>query len=133
MKGKPKQYYPTSCSGPGLWAMAKLVRDGSKWNSLRRSKPDSTSSDSNWPLSTIPRTSRHPYSNLIMNLLDVLYYSNPTTGPQLYIACIQIDVRKGGNASLPAGTQAKSVPSSMHDITKFTKHLEKKKLVSFLG
>ncbi|CAK5274020.1 unnamed protein product [Mycena citricolor] len=35
--------------------------------------------------------------------------SDPTSGPQLYIACIQLDVKNGGDATLPAGTQAKDL------------------------
>ncbi|KAJ7807810.1 glycosyl hydrolase family 61-domain-containing protein [Mycena olivaceomarginata] len=79
MKGKPEQYYPTS--GPGLWAMAKLVQDGSKWTVKIPSS-----------LKTGQYIIRHELA-AVHNPKN----SNPTTGPQL---C---------TASLPAGTQAKSL------------------------
>ncbi|KAJ7496748.1 glycoside hydrolase family 61 protein [Mycena latifolia] len=107
MKNKPEQYYPTS--GTGLWAMAKLVQNGSKWSIKIPSSLKSGQYIVRHELSAVhnPKT------------------SNPTTGPQLCketshltlqcthpksdIACIQLDVTNGGSATLPAGTQAKSL------------------------
>ncbi|KAJ7188875.1 glycosyl hydrolase family 61-domain-containing protein [Mycena filopes] len=98
MKGKPEEYFPTS--GPGLWAMAQLgmyislpLENGSKW-SIK-----------------IP-SSLKSGQYMIRHELAAMHNpktSNPTTGPQLYIACIQLDVTNGGDVSLPAGTQAKSL------------------------
>ncbi|KAJ7935278.1 glycosyl hydrolase family 61-domain-containing protein [Mycena leptocephala] len=91
MKGKPEQYFPTS--GQGLWAMAKLVQDGSKWTVKIPSSLKSGQYMIRHELAAVhnPKT------------------SNPTTGPQMYIACIQLNVVNGGDTSLPAGTQAKSL------------------------
>ncbi|KAJ7125273.1 glycosyl hydrolase family 61-domain-containing protein [Mycena epipterygia] len=91
MKNKPEQYYPTS--GSGLWAMAKLVQNGSKWSIKIPSSLKSGQYMIRHELAAV-----HNPKN-----------SDPTTGPQLYIACIQLDVTNGGDASLPAGTQAKSL------------------------
>ncbi|KAJ6590027.1 glycoside hydrolase family 61 protein [Mycena vulgaris] len=91
MKGKPEQYYPTS--GSGLWAMAKMVQQGSKWNIKIPSSLKSGQYMIRHELAAV-----HNPKN-----------SDPTTGPQLYIACIQLDVTNGGSATLPAGTQAKSL------------------------
>ncbi|KAJ7503113.1 glycoside hydrolase [Mycena galericulata] len=91
MKNKPEPYYPTS--GPGLWAMAKMVQNGSKWS-----------------INIPPSLKSGQY--MIRHELAAVHNpktSDPTTGPQLYIACIQLDVTNGGDASLPAGTQAKSL------------------------
>ncbi|KAJ6491679.1 glycoside hydrolase [Mycena vitilis] len=92
MAGKPEPYHPKS--GPGLWAMAKLVQDGSKWTIKIPSS-----------LKTGPYMIRHELSAMH----NPIQHGNPTTGPQNYIACIQLDVTDGGNTSLPAGTQAKSL------------------------
>ncbi|KAJ7736871.1 glycosyl hydrolase family 61-domain-containing protein [Mycena metata] len=91
MKGKPEEYFPTS--GPGLWAMAKLVENGSKW-SIK-----------------IPIGLKSG-QYMIRHELAAMHNpktSDPTTGPQLYITCIQLDVTNGGDLSLPMGTQAKSL------------------------
>ncbi|KAJ7603726.1 glycosyl hydrolase family 61-domain-containing protein [Mycena rosella] len=93
MKAKPEQYYPTS--GNGLWAMAKMVQNGSKWSIKIPSSLKSGQYMVRHELSAV-----HNPKN-----------SDPTTGPQLYIACIQLDVTNGGDATLPAGTQAKSLYS----------------------
>lgn len=91
MQGKPEPYYPAR--GPGLWAMAKLVQNGSKWSIKIPAALKSGQYLLRHELSAVhnPRT------------------SNPTTGPQLYIACIQLDVTGGGQAALPKGTQARSL------------------------
>ncbi|KAJ7032717.1 glycosyl hydrolase family 61-domain-containing protein [Mycena alexandri] len=91
MKGKPEEYFPTS--GPGLWAMAKLVENGSKWSIKIPSSLKSGQYMIRHELAAVhnPKT------------------GDPTTGPQLYITCIQLDVTNGGDMSLPTGTQAKSL------------------------
>ncbi|KAJ7725648.1 glycosyl hydrolase family 61-domain-containing protein [Mycena maculata] len=91
MKNKPEQYYPTS--GLGLWAMAKMVQNGSKWSIQIPSSLESGQYMIRHELAAV----HNPKTN------------DPTTGPQLYIACIQLDVTGGGDTSLPAGTQAKSL------------------------
>ncbi|KAJ7647793.1 glycosyl hydrolase family 61-domain-containing protein [Roridomyces roridus] len=91
MKNKPEPYYPSS--GPGLWAMAKMVQQGSAWN-IR-----------------IP-ASLESGQYLIRHELAAVHNpknSDPTTGPQLYIACIQLDVTNGGDRFLPAGTQSNAL------------------------
>ncbi|KAK7057704.1 glycosyl hydrolase family 61-domain-containing protein [Favolaschia claudopus] len=93
MKGKPELYHPTS--GPGLWAMAKLVQDGSKWTVNIPSSLKSGQYMIRHELSAV-----HNPKN-----------SNPTSGPQNYIACIQLNVKNGGGSSLPSGTQAKDLYS----------------------
>ncbi|KAJ6593315.1 glycosyl hydrolase family 61-domain-containing protein [Mycena capillaripes] len=95
MKGKPEQYFPTS--GPGLWAMAKLVQDGSKWTIKIPSSLKSGQYMIRHELAAV----HNPKTRCV----------NPTSGPQMYIACIQLDVTNGGDTSLPAGTQAKSLYS----------------------
>ncbi|KAF7289324.1 hypothetical protein MIND_01394300 [Mycena indigotica] len=88
MKGKPEAYFPKS--GPGLWGMAKLVQDGSKWT-----------------IRVPPSLKNGQY--MIRHELAAVHNpktSNPTSGPQLYIACIQLEVVNGGQTSLPEGTQA---------------------------
>jgi len=97
MKGKPEPYHPSS--GPGLWAMAKLVQNGSKWTVKVPSSLQSGQYMIRHELAAV-----HNPKN-----------SDPTTGPQLYIACIQLDVKNGGSTSLPAGTQAKSLYSPNGD------------------
>jgi cellulase len=32
MTNKPEKYYPTADQGSGLWAMAKMIQEGSKWD-----------------------------------------------------------------------------------------------------
>ncbi|KAJ7108466.1 glycosyl hydrolase family 61-domain-containing protein [Mycena crocata] len=91
MKNKPEEYFPKS--GSGLWAMAKLVQNGSKWTIKIPSSLKSGQYMIRHELSAV----HNPKS------------SNPTSGPQNYIACIQLDVTDGGDATLPAGTQAKSL------------------------
>ncbi|KAJ7198568.1 glycosyl hydrolase family 61-domain-containing protein [Mycena pura] len=91
MKNKPEEYFPTS--GPGLWAMAKLVQNGSKWT-IR-----------------VPKTLKSG-QYIIRHELAAVHNpktSDPSSGPQLYIACIQVDVTNGGDTSLPTGTQAKDL------------------------
>ncbi|KAF8150504.1 glycosyl hydrolase family 61-domain-containing protein [Mycena galopus ATCC 62051] len=90
MTGKPEPYHPSS--GPGLWAMAKLVQNGSKWTVKIPSSLESGQYMIRHELAAV-----HNPKN-----------SDPTTGPQLYIACIQLNVQNGGDTPLPAGTQAKS-------------------------
>ncbi|KAJ7072816.1 glycosyl hydrolase family 61-domain-containing protein [Mycena amicta] len=89
MKNKPEEYFPTS--GAGLWGMAKLIQNGSKWSIKIPSALKSGQYMIRHELGAVhnPKT------------------SDPTSGPQLYIACIQLDVVNGGESSLPAGTQAK--------------------------
>jgi len=102
MKGKPEEYYPTS--GNGLWAMAKLVQDGSKWDI------------------TVPSSLKNGQYILRHELSAV---HNPkqsgdaTTGPQLYISCIQIEVTNGGSTSLPAGTKASDLYDPNGDFANF--------------
>ncbi|KAJ7575974.1 glycosyl hydrolase family 61-domain-containing protein [Mycena floridula] len=91
MKGKPEPYYPTS--GNGLWAMAKMVQDGSKWTI------------------NIP-SSLKAGQYLLRNELSAVHSpkgSDPKSGPQLYIACVQVKVTGDGTTSLPSGTQAKDL------------------------
>ncbi|KAJ7108462.1 glycosyl hydrolase family 61-domain-containing protein [Mycena crocata] len=92
MKNKPEEYFPRS--GPGLWAMAKLIQDGSMWKIKIPSSLKSGQYIIRHELSAvqIPRSTK-----------------NPKSGPQNYIACIQLDVTGGGDATLPAGTQAKDL------------------------
>ncbi|KAJ6497496.1 glycosyl hydrolase family 61-domain-containing protein [Mycena sanguinolenta] len=91
MTNKPEKYFPTS--GPGLWAMARLVQNGSKWTVK------------------IPSSLKSGHY-IIRHELAAVHNpknSDPTTGPQLYIACIQLNVQNGGTVSLPPGVQAKSL------------------------
>ncbi|KAJ7270119.1 glycosyl hydrolase family 61-domain-containing protein [Mycena haematopus] len=97
MTNKPEKYFPTS--GPGLWAMAKLVQNGSKWTVKIPSSLKSGQYMIRHELAAV-----HNPKN-----------SDPTTGPQLYIACIQLNVENGGNVSLPPGVQAKSLYSPNGD------------------
>jgi hypothetical protein len=89
MANKPEAYSP---KGNGLWAMAKFVQDGSKRDV------------------TIPSLKSGQYI-LRQELIAVHNPKNsdPTTGPQVYAACIQLDVTDGGNLSLPGGTQSSAL------------------------
>ncbi|KAJ6631452.1 glycosyl hydrolase family 61-domain-containing protein [Mycena sp. CBHHK59/15] len=91
MSNTISKYFPTSSAG--LWAMAKLVQNGSKWSIKIPSSLKSGQYMIRHELSAVhnPKT------------------SDPTTGPQLYIACIQLDVTSGGDTSLPRGTQANAL------------------------
>lgn len=88
MLAKPEQYFPTS--GPGLWAQAKLLQAGSAWNV------------------SIPRQLAPGQYVLRSELAAVHNPLGPasSSGPQHYIACVQLSVYGVGTQVLPLGTRA---------------------------
>lgn len=101
MTNKPEPYYP---KGSGLWGMAKLVQDGSQWTI----NIPSVLKDGQYIL-------RHELSAMHSNKVS----GSSTSGPQNYIACIQIEVTGGGSTSLPEGTLAGSLYDTNGDYANF--------------
>ncbi|KAK0469255.1 glycoside hydrolase family 61 protein [Desarmillaria tabescens] len=102
MTNKPEKYYPTS--GSGLWAMAKLVQQGSWWET------------------TIPaelEAGQYIVRNEMTAVHNPLSSGGDRPGPQMYIACVQVNVKDGGSQTLPAGTQAGSLYSPSGDFANF--------------
>ncbi|KAK7453311.1 hypothetical protein VKT23_011986 [Stygiomarasmius scandens] len=91
MANKPEEYYPTADEGQGLWGMAKLVEDSSSWTV------------------TIPSDLESGQYLIRHELAAVHSPKSSGGGPQLYVACIQVNVVDGGSTSLPEGTQAGSL------------------------
>ncbi|KAJ3967423.1 glycosyl hydrolase family 61-domain-containing protein [Lentinula raphanica] len=93
MQNKPEKYYPTPGTS-GLWGMARFVQAGSSWTV------------------TIPEGLANGHYILRQELGAV---HNPwnaqdnTSGTQLYIGCIQMEITNGGNTKLPQGTKAGSL------------------------
>ncbi|KAG7451613.1 uncharacterized protein BT62DRAFT_1000869 [Guyanagaster necrorhizus] len=102
MANKPEEYYPTS--GSGLWAMAQLVAQGSWWET------------------TIPaelEDGQYIVRNEMTAVHNPLSDGGDRPGPQMYIACVQLNVEGGGSQSLPAGTQAGSLYSTTGDFANY--------------
>lgn len=91
MTNKPEPYHPSS--GSGLWAMAKLVQDGSTW-------------DINIPSQLAP--GQYILRHEIIAIHNPLG-PNPTSGPQHYISCTQLTVTGSGTAKLPAGVKSSTL------------------------
>ncbi|THU76439.1 hypothetical protein K435DRAFT_846600 [Dendrothele bispora CBS 962.96] len=91
MTNKPEEYYPTADEGQGLWGMAKLVEDSSEWTV------------------NIPSGLKSGEYLVRHELAAVHSPKSSGGGPQLYVACIQINVIDGGSDELPSGTQAGSL------------------------
>lgn len=91
MTNKPEPYHPSS--GSGLWAMAKLVQDGSKWTI-------------NIPSVLAPGEYilRHEIA-AVHNPLG----SAASSGPQHYISCTNLKVTGSGSTKLPAGTKSSAL------------------------
>ncbi|KAJ3719631.1 glycosyl hydrolase family 61-domain-containing protein [Lentinula guzmanii] len=93
MKNKPEEYYPTPGTS-GLWGMARFVQAGSSWNV------------------TIPEGLANGHY-IIRQEVGAVH--NPwnaqddSSGTQLYIGCVQIEVINGGNTELPKGAKAGSL------------------------
>jgi len=91
MTNKPEPYHPST--GSGLWAMAKLVQDGSTW------------------AINIP-SALAPGQYILRHELIAIHNplgSNPTSGPQHYISCTQLTVTGSGTAKLPAGVKSSTL------------------------
>ncbi|KAF5391820.1 hypothetical protein D9757_001697 [Collybiopsis confluens] len=93
MKNKPEEYYPTAGTS-GLWGMARFVESGSSWTV------------------NIPQGLANGHY-IIRNELGAVH--NPwnaqdaTSGTQLYIGCVQLEVVNGGSLQLLQGTKAGSL------------------------
>lgn len=101
MTNKPEKYYP---EGAGLWAMAKFVADGSKWDVVIPSGLKAGEYIVRQELAAV----HNPYNA-----------GDSSSGPQLYVGCIQITVTGDGSAELPEGTQAGSLYSPTGDFATF--------------
>ncbi|TRM64799.1 glycosyl hydrolase family 61-domain-containing protein [Schizophyllum amplum] len=101
LASKPEPYYP---EGSGLWGVAKLVQDGSKWTV-------------NIPSGLAPGgyILRHEMYALHNPKKD----GDNTSGPQGYIACVQLDVTGSGSTYLPEGTQAGQLYDPNGDFANF--------------
>ncbi|KAF5345466.1 hypothetical protein D9758_013629 [Tetrapyrgos nigripes] len=91
MAGKPEEYYPTADQGKGLWGIAKLVEDSSSWTV------------------SIPKGLQSGEYLVRHELAAVHSPKSSGGGPQLYVACIQINIQDGGEDQLPQGTLAGSL------------------------
>lgn len=91
MIAKPEKYFPTA--GSGLWAMARMVQDSSSWTV------------------NIPSALKAGQYILRseMSAVHNPKNSDPSSGPQVYIACIQLDVTGSGNTPLPQGVKSSSI------------------------
>lgn len=95
MAAKPEVYHPKS--GPGLWGMAKMIDDGSKWTL------------------NIPEDLA-PGQYLWRNEISATH-SNPA---QIYVGCVQLEVTGNGKTALPAGiTSDKFYTSSSSPLNGF--------------
>jgi len=101
MTNKPEPYHPSS--GSGLWAMAKLVQQGSTW-------------DINIPPQLAP--GQYILRHEIIAIHNPLG-SNPTSGPQHYISCTQLTVTGSGTAKLPAGVKSSNLYEPQGAFAKF--------------
>ncbi|KAL1747150.1 glycoside hydrolase family 61 protein [Schizophyllum fasciatum] len=101
LASKPEPYHP---DGPGLWAAAKMIQDGSKWTV-------------NIPAGLAPGgyILRHELYALHNPKKD----GDNTSGPQGYIACVQLDVTGDGTTTLPEGTQAGQLYDPNGDFANF--------------
>ena len=101
LASKPEPYHP---DGPGLWAAAKMIQDGSKWTV-------------NIPAGLAPGgyVLRHELYALHNPKKD----GDGTSGPQGYIACVQLDVTGDGTTTLPEGTQAGQLYDPNGDFANF--------------
>lgn len=101
MASKPENYWPRN--GAGLWAIAKLVQQGSRWDV------------------TIPKNLKNGHY-IVRNELGAVHSplgSDPRSGAQMYVACVQVEVVNGGSASLPSGTQAGQLYSPTGEFAKY--------------
>ncbi|KAL0570365.1 hypothetical protein V5O48_011595 [Marasmius crinis-equi] len=99
MAAKPEPYRTS-----GVWAMAKLVESGSTYTH------------------TIPNGLKSGQYILRSEMVAVHNPLNgdPTSGPQNYVACAQINIKNGGDVSLPAGTKAGSLYASDGYLAKYS-------------
>jgi hypothetical protein len=109
MAAKPEQYFPTS--GPGLWAQAKLLQSGSAWSV------------------SIPRALA-PGQYILRSELAAIH--NPlgpaaSSGPQHYVACVQLAVSGAGKQALPAGTRADALYDPKGAFAKYNVYADKGK------
>ncbi|KAL1745569.1 glycoside hydrolase family 61 protein [Schizophyllum fasciatum] len=101
MTNKPEKYYP---EGAGLWAMAKFVADGSKWDVQIPSGLKAGEYIVRQELAAV----HNPWNA-----------NDASSGPQLYVGCVQITVTGDGTTELPEGTQAGSLYDPEGDFAKF--------------
>jgi hypothetical protein len=88
MNAKPENYYPRN--GPGLWAIARLQMQGSRWDVK------------------IPNGLK-PGRYIVRNELIALHNplgSASNSGPQHYTACVQVQVTGNGTKTLPNGRKS---------------------------
>ncbi|KAJ3848332.1 glycoside hydrolase [Lentinula lateritia] len=93
MKNKPEEYYPTPGTS-GLWGMARFIEASSSWTV------------------TIPKglaNGQYIIRQEVGAIHNPWNAQDDTSGTQLYIGCIQINVINGGNTKLPGGTRAGSL------------------------
>ncbi|KIY49623.1 hypothetical protein FISHEDRAFT_24835, partial [Fistulina hepatica ATCC 64428] len=114
MSEKPEEYYP---SANGLWGMAKLVQDGSQWDV------------------TIPsnlKAGEYILRHEIGAMHNPKTSGDTTTGPQLYISCIQLEVTGDGTVELPDGTQSGSLYDPDGDFANFDVYSSDTAALSFV-
>jgi hypothetical protein len=100
MANKPEPY-----RSDGLWAMAKMIENGSQYSSR------------------VPQGLKNGQYIMRSELSAVhnpLADGNPTSGPQLYVGCLQIEVRDGGDVQLPKGTKAGSLYQTNGDFARYS-------------
>ncbi|KAF9073926.1 glycosyl hydrolase family 61-domain-containing protein [Rhodocollybia butyracea] len=93
MQNKPEEYYPTAGTS-GLWGMARFVEAGSSWTVTI---PEGLT-DGQYILRQELGAVHNPWNA-----------QDDTSGTQLYIGCIQMQVTDGGTVELPEGTKAGSL------------------------
>ncbi|KAG7087241.1 hypothetical protein E1B28_013221 [Marasmius oreades] len=98
MQNKPEPY-----QSQGSWALAELIESNSQYQSH------------------IPQGLKSGQYMLRSELSAVHNpkNDNPTTGPQNYVACLQIEIKNGGNVELPYGTKAGSLYPTNGDLANY--------------
>ncbi|KAF9264312.1 hypothetical protein L218DRAFT_958396 [Marasmius fiardii PR-910] len=100
MANKPEPYRST-----GLWALASLIENGSQYSSY------------------VPQGLKNGQYILRSELSAVhnpMNNGDPTTGPQNYVGCLQVEVQNGGDVQLPDGTKAGSLYDSNGDFAHYS-------------
>lgn len=87
LAAKPEPYRAST----GVWGLAKLIQDGSKWT---------------FQVPSSLKAGKYILRSELIALHNPLVNGDLTSGPQLYAGCAQIEVVNGGSTSLPAGTNA---------------------------
>jgi cellulase len=88
MANKPEPYRST-----GIWGMAQMIENGSQYSS----RVPAGLKSGQYILRSEISAVHNPFNG------------GPTTGPQNYVGCLQINVVNGGDVDLPYGTKAGSL------------------------